>query len=98
MTGSAHCGLACLWSDLLQKATLRAYQASKRGGVLDLVVVQPADDGAGGEEGCVELIGHAVVITRGHLTAHTRTDQPTSKKAADAITPSRKKKQKVSES
>jgi PhzF family phenazine biosynthesis protein len=36
--GSAHCALAPYWAAKLGKQQLRAYQASKRGGVLDLKV------------------------------------------------------------
>lgn len=32
--GSAHCQIAAYWADCLQKKTIRAYQASKRGGML----------------------------------------------------------------
>lgn len=32
VTGSAHCALAPFWSERLGKSTLRAYQASRRGG------------------------------------------------------------------
>lgn len=38
VTGSAHTGLAPLWAERLGKNELTAYQASKRGGVLDCVV------------------------------------------------------------
>ena len=34
VTGSMHTGLAPLWANKLNKSTLRAYQASKRGGLL----------------------------------------------------------------
>ena len=34
VTGSMHTGLALLWADKLNKSTLLAYQASKRGGLL----------------------------------------------------------------
>ncbi|MCI21651.1 putative isomerase, partial [Trifolium medium] len=36
--GSAHCGLAPYWSKKLGKSDLKAYQASARGGVLNLHV------------------------------------------------------------
>jgi leucyl aminopeptidase len=36
VTGSAHCALATLWRTKLGKNRLRAYQASRRGGVLEL--------------------------------------------------------------
>ena len=32
--GSAHCQIACYWSEELNKSTIVAYQASKRGGIL----------------------------------------------------------------
>lgn len=38
VTGSVHTGLAPLWAERLGKNELIAYQASKRGGVLDCVV------------------------------------------------------------
>lgn len=38
VTGSAHCCLAPFWADRLGKNDLRAYQASKRGGRVDLTV------------------------------------------------------------
>ena len=38
VTGSIHTGLAPLWAERLGKNELLAYQASKRGGVLDCVV------------------------------------------------------------
>jgi len=50
VTGSAHTGLAPLWAERLGKNNLVAYQASRRGGVLDCVV---ADDR-------VFISGHAV--------------------------------------
>jgi len=36
VTGSAHCALAPYWSSKLQKRTLSAYQASRRGGYLEI--------------------------------------------------------------
>jgi PhzF family phenazine biosynthesis protein len=36
VTGSAHCTLAPYWSNTLGKQTLKAYQASKRGGEIDI--------------------------------------------------------------
>ncbi|MFH1011925.1 MAG: PhzF family phenazine biosynthesis isomerase [bacterium] len=36
VTGSAHCALAPYWSSKLQKTTLSAYQASRRGGYLEI--------------------------------------------------------------
>jgi len=52
VTGSAHCALAPYWSAKLQKRTLSAYQASRRGGYLEI------EDR--GER--VLLRGHAVTV------------------------------------
>jgi len=57
--GSAHCALAPYWAGKLRKKRLLAYQASKRGGVLDLRV----DDSAGR----VILQGTAMINTAGIL-------------------------------
>ncbi|WP_224994556.1 PhzF family phenazine biosynthesis protein [Cesiribacter sp. SM1] len=40
VTGSAHCELAHYWKDILEKTSFRAYQASKRGGYLELQIVE----------------------------------------------------------
>ena len=58
VTGSAHTGLAPLWAERLGKNNLVAYQASRRGGVLDCVV---ADDR-------VFISGHAVQYMTGFIT------------------------------
>ena len=58
VTGSAHTGLAPLWAERLGKNDLVAYQASRRGGVLDCVV---ADDR-------VFISGHAVKYMTGFIT------------------------------
>lgn len=39
VTGSAHCALGQFWSETLGKSTLRAYQASKRGGDVHVEVL-----------------------------------------------------------
>lgn len=57
VTGSAHCTLAHHWQQRLGKSELRAYQASKRGGRVDIVI-----DGDR-----VLLRGSAVIVTRGQL-------------------------------
>ncbi|KAL7599568.1 hypothetical protein Lser_V15G27318 [Lactuca serriola] len=36
VTGSAHCALAAYWNDKLEKCDFAAYQASPRGGILDI--------------------------------------------------------------
>lgn len=38
VTGSAHCALAPYWQGRLGKNTFKAYQASERGGTLDIVI------------------------------------------------------------
>jgi PhzF family phenazine biosynthesis protein len=57
VTGSAHCTLAPYWAEKLRKNTLSAYQASARGGVLQLK--------AQGEQ--VQISGQAVTIMKGEL-------------------------------
>lgn len=57
VTGSAHCCLAHFWSERLGKQTFVAYQASARGGVLNVELR--------GER--VLLGGQAVVVARGEL-------------------------------
>ncbi len=59
VTGSAHCALTPFWSERLGKTGMTAYQASKRGGVVE---VRLADDR-------VVLGGHAVTVLSGTLTA-----------------------------
>jgi PhzF family phenazine biosynthesis protein len=57
VTGSAHTVLTPYWSNILNKKEMLAYQASLRGG--ELVVRQ--------KEKRVELIGKAVIVTKGEL-------------------------------
>jgi len=57
VTGSAHCALAPYWAPRLKKERLRAYQASERGGVVELEVR--------GER--VLLAGQAVTVSEGRL-------------------------------
>jgi predicted PhzF superfamily epimerase YddE/YHI9 len=59
VTGSAHCAIGPYWGQRLGKTTLRAYQASGRGGVLRVRL-----DGSR-----VELAGQAVTVLRGSLLA-----------------------------
>ena len=40
VTGSAHCELAHYWKDILEKTSFKAYQASKRGGHLELQIIE----------------------------------------------------------
>lgn len=57
VTGSAHCGLAPYWAAKLDRDILRGYQASARGGEVEVELV---DDR-------VLLRGQAVTISRGQL-------------------------------
>lgn len=57
VTGSAHCCLGPYWMKILGKASLYAYQASERGGVLKVQVV--------GER--VLIMGKAVTVLEGEL-------------------------------
>lgn len=59
VTGSAHCCLGPYWAEQLGKEMLAAYQASPRGGV---VQVRPSVDR-------VTLRGQAVTVFAGHLLA-----------------------------
>jgi PhzF family phenazine biosynthesis protein len=57
VTGAAHCALACHWSRRLGKTSFRAFQASARGGELQVTLA--------GDR--VILAGHAVTTVRGEL-------------------------------
>lgn len=59
VTGSAHCCLGPYWAEQLGKETLLAYQASPRGGILQ---VRPSGDR-------VSLRGQAVTVFAGQLLA-----------------------------
>lgn len=58
VTGSAHCVLACYWSDRLGRENLTAYQASRRGGRLRLTHQ--------GER--VKLSGEAVTVFKAEIS------------------------------
>ncbi|MFE4429128.1 PhzF family phenazine biosynthesis protein [Peribacillus butanolivorans] len=58
VTGSAHCCLGPYWKSKLGKNIFQAYQASERGGVIKVEVV----------EDIVKLSGNAVTIFEGNLT------------------------------
>ena len=57
VTGSAHCALACYWSERLGKTAMRGWQASARGGAVGVRL----------EDGRVFLSGQAVTVLRGEL-------------------------------
>ena len=59
VTGSAHCALTPYWARVLGKKTMRAFQASPRGGSLDVELVEDR----------VRLRGQAVTVLRGTLLA-----------------------------
>ena len=56
VTGSAHCALGTYWGEKLKLRRMRAYQASERGGVVDVEWL--------GER--MKLRGHAVTVWEGH--------------------------------
>ena len=58
VTGSAHTVLAPYWGERLGKARLQAYQASARGGELDLSLLG---------DGRVEIVGRAALVLEGYL-------------------------------
>lgn len=58
VTGSAHCTLVPFWAERLNKTTLYAYQASRRGGVLDCENL--------GDR--VKIAGRAVTYMQGQIT------------------------------
>jgi PhzF family phenazine biosynthesis protein len=64
VTGSTHCCLAPLWSERLGKTEMTAYQASRRGGVVQMRMV--------GDR--VILGGRAVTVLRGSLLDHAADD------------------------
>ncbi len=57
VTGSAHCALAPYWQGRLGKNTFKAYQASERGGTLDIVI----------EGDRVYLTGEALTVINGEI-------------------------------
>lgn len=59
VTGSAHCVLTPFWSQRLGKASMTAYQASSRGGVLKVRL----------DNDRVRIAGRAVTVIRGELAA-----------------------------
>lgn len=61
VTGSAHCALGAYWATRLGRRELCCFQASRRGGTVR-VVVEPTP-------GRVHLLGQAVTVLRGELTA-----------------------------
>lgn len=58
VTGSAHCCLAPFWAERLGKQTMTAFQASSRGGTLQVRV----------DEDRVFLGGRAITMLRGHFS------------------------------
>lgn len=57
VTGSAHCALGPFWAERLGKTRLRGYQASARGGEVEVDASGPR----------VQLIGQAVTVLAGEL-------------------------------
>ena len=59
VTGSSHCVLTPYWAKRLGKASMTAYQASARGGILHVRL----------DNDRVRIAGHAVTVIRGELQA-----------------------------
>lgn len=59
VTGSAHCALAMYWAEKLNKTRLQAFQCSRRGGFVDVELLQ---------SGAVKLSGQAVTVLQGKMT------------------------------
>lgn len=57
VTGSAHCGLAPYWSKKLNKTEMYAYQASARGGIINIEL----------QQGRVLMAGQAVTVMKCEL-------------------------------
>jgi PhzF family phenazine biosynthesis protein len=64
VTGSAHCTLAAYWQERLGKNDFRAYQASRRGGIIGVRI-------AGNR---VQLSGRATIVLEGRLTETAASD------------------------
>jgi PhzF family phenazine biosynthesis protein len=60
VTGAAHSVLSGYWKNKLNKNSLSAYQASKRGGSMQINILN---------EYSIEVIGEAVIILKGEITA-----------------------------
>jgi PhzF family phenazine biosynthesis protein len=58
VTGAAHAVLAPFWSEILKKKEMHAFQASERGGELEVKILSPHRVG---------LIGNAVIVSKGEL-------------------------------
>ncbi|MEE2645529.1 MAG: PhzF family phenazine biosynthesis protein [Myxococcota bacterium] len=66
VTGSAHCSLGPFWGDRLAKSELIAFQASSRGGWLELSLHRPNKE-SGPDEERVWIGGHAVTYFSGKI-------------------------------
>lgn len=58
VTGSVHTVLAAYWGELLNKKEMKAYQASYRGGELNLMIKN---------DNRLEIIGNAVIVLKGEI-------------------------------
>ncbi|MEM9752867.1 MAG: PhzF family phenazine biosynthesis protein [Planctomycetota bacterium] len=72
VTGSLHCVLATFWAERLGQPNFTAYQASARGGLIQVNLHEPQSPentraASGGGEGRVTLAGRAVTVMRGRL-------------------------------
>ena len=58
VTGSAHCALALYWAEKLHKTRMTAFQCSRRGGFVDVELLN---------SGAVKLSGQAVTVLQGKM-------------------------------
>jgi predicted PhzF superfamily epimerase YddE/YHI9 len=68
VTGSAHTVLGVYWARKLSKSHLHAFQASRRGGVLDLSLIPSKEDGEGTHYERIHISGFAKQVVIGKLT------------------------------
>jgi len=65
VTGSAHCALGPFWAERLGRTDLMGRQASSRGGAVRIAMETPTSER-------VRLMGQAIAVLRGELTAEGR--------------------------
>lgn len=58
--GSAHCQIAAYWSDIFGKRTIKAFQASKRGGCLQCELL---------DDGRIAISGEAALVAIADIKA-----------------------------
>lgn len=58
VTGSAHCALCLYWSEKLHKSRMQGFQASSRGGYVDVELLA---------SGLIKLSGQAITVLKGQM-------------------------------